>query len=180
MMKAGSVTEGSVTGRRVSPVGTPAGMRELNQRAVLNRLRGHGPDTRPSIARGTGLSKPTVGQALLDLEQHGLVRTVGRTLTGPGRAAVLYEANPAAGYVLGIDIGRELIRVAVADLAGNVVTKLDERNRSRSANALVRSVGESAAHAVEQAGLRRDDLVATVVGSPGVLNVGSRSFGHVP
>ena len=52
--------------------------------------------------------------------------------------------------------------------------------RSRSANALVRSVRESADHAVEQAGLRRDDLVATVVGSPGVLNLGSRSFGHVP
>jgi predicted NBD/HSP70 family sugar kinase len=166
-----------VTGNKL---GTPAGMRELNQRAVLDRLRIHGPDTRPNIARNTGLSKPTVGQALLDLEQHGLVRAVGRTFAGPGRAAVVYEANPAAGHVLGIDIGRELIRVAVADLAGNVVTKLDERNRSRSANALVRSVRESADHAVEQAGLRRDDLVATVVGSPGVLNVGSRSFGHVP
>jgi predicted NBD/HSP70 family sugar kinase len=155
-------------------------MRELNQRAVLDRLRVHGPDTRPSIAKGTGLSKPTVGQALLDLEQHGLVRTVGRTLTGPGRAAVLYEADPAAGHVLGIDIGRELIRVAIADLAGTVVTKLDERNRSRSANALVRTVQVGADRALAQAGLRRDDLVATVVGSPGVLDKQSRSFGHVP
>jgi predicted NBD/HSP70 family sugar kinase len=176
----GSVTQGGVTPGRVSPVGTPAGMRELNQRAVLDRLRGHGPDTRPSIARGTGLSKPTVGQALLDLEHHGLVRTVGRTLTGPGRAAVLYEANPAAGHVLGIDIGRELIRVAIADLAGDVVTKLDERNRARTADALVRTVKRSAEHALDQAGLKRDDLVATVVGSPGVLNRKFRSFGHVP
>ncbi|HEX4704957.1 MAG TPA: ROK family protein [Pseudonocardiaceae bacterium] len=169
-----------MTELRVPPVGTPAGMRELNQRAVLNRLRSHGPDTRPNIAKDTGLSKPTVGQALLDLEQHGLVRTVGRTLAGPGRAAVVYEADPAAGHVLGIDIGRELIRVAVADLAGRFVTKLDTRNRARSANALVRSVRESTEHALEQAGLRRDDLVATVVGSPGVLNMRSRSFGHVP
>jgi predicted NBD/HSP70 family sugar kinase len=161
-------------------VGTPAGMRELNQRAVLERLRTHGPDTRPNIAKGTGLSKPTVGHALLDLEQHGLVRTVGRTITGPGRAAVLYEANPAAGHVLGIDIGRELIRVAIADLAGTVVTKLDERNRSRSANALVRTVQLGVEHALTQAGLSRDDLVATVVGSPGVLDKDSRSFGHVP
>ncbi|HEX4723804.1 MAG TPA: ROK family transcriptional regulator [Pseudonocardiaceae bacterium] len=169
-----------MTGNKLPTVGTPAGMRELNQRAVLDRLRVHGPDTRPSIAKGTGLSKPTVGQALLDLEQHGLVRTVGRTLTGPGRAAVLYEADPAAGHVLGIDIGRELIRVAIADLAGTVVTKLDERNRSRSANALVRTVQVGADRALAQAGLRRDDLVATVVGSPGVLDKQSRSFGHVP
>ncbi|HEY3608846.1 MAG TPA: ROK family transcriptional regulator [Pseudonocardiaceae bacterium] len=169
-----------MTELRVPPVGTPAGMRELNQRAVLDRLRSHGPDTRPNIARGTGLSKPTVGQALLDLAQHGLVRTVGRTPRGPGRAAVVYEANPAAGHVLGIDIGRELIRVAIADLAGDVVTKLDEHNRARTADALVRTVRRSAEHALDQAGLRRDDLVATVVGSPGVLNQRSRSFGHVP
>jgi predicted NBD/HSP70 family sugar kinase len=169
-----------VTESRVPPVGTPAGMRGLNQRAVLDRLRNHGPATRPTIAKDTGLSKPTVGQALLDLEQHGLVRSAGRTFAGPGRSAVVYEADPAAGHVLGIDIGRELVRIAIADLAGNVVAKLDERNRSRSANALVRTVREGTERAVRSAGLRRDDLVATVVGSPGVLNMHSRSFGHVP
>jgi predicted NBD/HSP70 family sugar kinase len=169
-----------VTESRVPPVGTPAGMRELNQRAVLDRLRAEGPATRPNIARDTGLSKPTVGQALLDLEQHGLVRTVGRTFAGPGRSAVLYEANPMAGHVLGIDIGRELVRIAVADLSGEVVAKLDERNRSRSANALVRTVSNGAERALQAARLRRDDIVATVIGSPGVLNMHSRSFGHVP
>jgi predicted NBD/HSP70 family sugar kinase len=155
-------------------------MRELNQRAVLDRLRNHGPATRPNVAKDTGLSKPTVGQALLDLEQHGLVRAVGRTLAGPGRSAVVYEANPSAGHVLGIDIGRELVRIAIADLAGTVVAKLDQRNRSRSANALVRAVRDGTEKAVRAAGLRREDLVATVVGSPGVLNRDSRSFGHVP
>jgi DNA-binding transcriptional ArsR family regulator len=53
-------------------------MRALNQRLVLDRLRERGEATRPRIAADTGLSKPTVGQALLDLEQHGLVRTTGR------------------------------------------------------------------------------------------------------
>lgn len=167
-----------MTESRVPPVGTPAGMRELNQRAVLDHLRGNGPATRPGIARGTGLSKPTVGQALLDLEQHALVRTAGRSFAGPGRSAMLYEANPAAGHVLGIDIGREQVRVVVADLAGDVVAKLDERNRSRSADALVRTVAAGARRAVRQAGLASADVVTTVVGSPGVLDREARSFGH--
>jgi len=93
-------------------------MRELNQRIVLDRLRRGGAATRPSLAKDTGLSKPTVGQALLDLEQDGLVRPAGRTSAGPGRSAVLYEADPAAGHVLGIDIGRGRLRLAVADLSG--------------------------------------------------------------
>ncbi|WP_158894813.1 ROK family transcriptional regulator [Amycolatopsis anabasis] len=165
---------------RSPQVGTPANMRELNQRVVLERLRAQGSATRPQIATDTGLSKPTVGQALLDLEQHGLVRTAGRTLAGPGRSAVVYEVNPSAGHVLGIDIGRQLIRVAVADLTGSVVSRLDEKNRARSAGALMRTVREGAEHAVTEAGLRLDDVVATVVGTPGVPDTRSATLQQAP
>lgn len=161
-------------------VGTPAGMRVLNQRAVLDRLRVGGPSTRPRIAKDTGLSKPTVGQALLDLEQHGLVRPIGRTSTGPGRSAVVYEPNPAAGHVLGVDIGRQRIRVAVADLAGSVIARSDERNRCRSATALVRTVRELAERTVADAGLSLADLVVKVVGTPGVPDPRDRTLHHAP
>ena len=161
-------------------VGTPASMRELNQRMVLERLRGGGPATRPRIAADTGLSKPTVGQALLDLEQHGLVRTAGRTIAGPGRSAVVYEVNPAAGHVLGIDIGRGLIRAAVADLTGTVVARLDQPNKARSAGALLRLVRDCADDAVTAAGLRLPELVSTVVGTPGVPDPESGTLRRAP
>ncbi len=161
-------------------MGTPAGMRVLNQRAVLDRLRTGGPATRPQIAKDTGLSKPTVGQALLDLEQHGLVRPIGRTSAGPGRAAMVYEPNPAAGHVLGVDIGRQRIRVAVADLAGSVIARVDERNRCRSATALVRTVRELAERTASDAGLSLADLVVKVVGTPGVPDPRDRTLHHAP
>jgi predicted NBD/HSP70 family sugar kinase len=161
-------------------VGTPASMRALNQRTVLERLRGGGPATRPRIAADTGLSKPTVGQALLDLEQHGLVRTAGRTIAGPGRSAVVYEVNPAAGHVLGIDIGRGLIRAAVADLTGTVVARLDQPNKARSAAALLRIVRGCAQDAVGEAGLRLPDLVTTVVSTPGVPDPSSGTLRRAP
>ncbi|QFZ24817.1 ROK family transcriptional regulator [Saccharothrix syringae] len=155
-------------------------MRVLNQRAVLDRLRAGGPATRPQIARDTGLSKPTVGQALLDLERHGLVRPTGRTTAGPGRSAVVYEPDPAAGHVLGVDIGRRRIRAAVADLAGRVIARVDERNRCRSASALVRTVKELATTTVAGAGLSWDDLLVKVVGTPGVPDPRSRALHHAP
>ncbi|MFD1148981.1 ROK family transcriptional regulator [Saccharothrix hoggarensis] len=155
-------------------------MRVLNQRAVLDRLRVGGPATRPQIAKDTGLSKPTVGQALVDLEQHGLVRAIGRTTAGPGRSAMVYEPNPAAGHVLGVDIGRQRIRVAVADLAGSVIARVDERNRCRSASALVRTVRELAERTVSDAGLSLADLVVKVVGTPGVPDPRDRTLHHAP
>nr|WP_199439629.1 ROK family protein [Umezawaea beigongshangensis] len=155
-------------------------MRVLNQRAVLERLRAQGEATRPQIARDTGLSKPTVGQALVDLERRGLVRPIGRTSTGPGRSAVVYEPDPGAGYVLGVDIGRQRIRAAVADLAGAVVARADERNRCRSAGALVRTVSELALRTVSDAGLDLADVLVKVVGSPGVPDPGERALHHAP
>ncbi|XVV08051.1 ROK family protein [Actinosynnema sp. CA-248983] len=153
-------------------------MRVLNQRAVLDRLRGGGPATRPQIAKDTGLSKPTVGQALLDLEQHRLVRPIGRTTAGPGRSAMVYEVNPAAGHVLGVDIGRQRIRVAVADLAGSVIARVDERNRCRTAGSLVRTVRDLAVRTVSDAGLSLDEMVVKVVGTPGVPR--DRTLLHAP
>ncbi|MEU7528986.1 ROK family protein [Saccharothrix sp. NPDC042600] len=153
-------------------------MRVLNQRAVLDRLRRGGPATRPQIAKDTGLSKPTVGQALLDLEQHRLVRPIGRTTAGPGRSAMVYEVNPAAGHVLGVDIGRQRIRVAVADLAGSVIARVDERNRCRTAGALVRTVRDLAVRTVSDAGLSLAEMVVKVVGTPGVPR--DRTLLHAP
>ncbi|MET9625871.1 ROK family protein [Lentzea sp. NPDC006480] len=169
-----------MTDRKPPEVGTPAGMRVLNQRAVLDRLRRLGAATRPQIAKDTGLSKPTVGQALVDLERHGLVRPIGRTTAGPGRSAVVYEPNPLAGYVLGVDIGRERIRAAVADLGGSVVARVDERNRSRSASSLVRTVTELASRTVADAGIALSDVVVKVIGSPGVIDQRSRVVRHAP
>ncbi|MEV6239783.1 ROK family protein [Lentzea sp. NPDC051838] len=169
-----------MTDRKPPEVGTPAGMRVLNQRAVLDRLRRLGAATRPQIAKDTGLSKPTVGQALVDLERHGLVRPIGRTTAGPGRSAVVYEPNPTAGYVLGVDIGRERIRAAVADLGGSVVARVDERNRSKSASSLVRTVTELASRTVADAGIALSDVVVKVIGSPGVIDQRSRVVRHAP
>ena len=130
-------------GRAAPQAGTPASMRALNQRLVLDRLREHGEATRPEIATNTGLSKPTVGQALLDLEQHGLVRSIGRRSDRPGRAAQVYRIAPDAGYIVGVDVGRRVLHTAVADLDGTVVARVEQPNRSRSGAMLVRTVCDS-------------------------------------
>jgi predicted NBD/HSP70 family sugar kinase len=157
-----------VVGQAAPQAGTPASMRALNQRLVLDRLRGQVEATRPQIANDTGLSKPTVGQALLDLEQHGLVRAIGRSASGPGRAAVIYQTAADAGHIVGVDIGRRVIRVAVADLDGAVVAHVDQPNRSRSGTMLQRTACESVNRAIAEAGLKPHDIVVTVVGTPGI------------
>jgi predicted NBD/HSP70 family sugar kinase len=160
--------------------GTPALLRTLNQGALMQRLREGGPRSRAQLARDTGLSKPTVSQALAELELAGLVRPVGPAAPSRGRTALLYEPDPTAGYVVGIDIGRAWIRVAVADLAGTVLARSDTPNRSRTGAAVVRAVAREARAAVKQAGIGWSRVVHTVVGSPGVFDPSTGRLWHAP
>ncbi|MHA6758980.1 ROK family transcriptional regulator [Streptacidiphilus sp. PAMC 29251] len=145
-------------------------LRSNNEWLLLERLRTAGPASRAQLARDSGLSKPTVSTALAALEQAGLVREAGTVAPDRGRIAVLYESDPTAGYVLGVDIGRAWLRLAVADLAGTVVARADVPNRGRSASAVARAVVNAAAQVTEEAGLRSEDIVEAVVGTPGVFD----------
>lgn len=143
-------------------------LRSNNEWLLLELLRTGGGTSRAQLARDTGLSKPTVSAALAELEQAGLVREAGRVAPERGRTAVLYEVDPTAGHVLGVDVGRARLRVAVADLAGTVVARRDVANRGRTADAVADAVVAAAREATEEAGLAAADLVHAVIGTPGV------------
>jgi predicted NBD/HSP70 family sugar kinase len=136
-------------------------------------LRRAGSASRAQLARNSGLSKPTVSQALANLERAGLVREIGLQTPPRGRAAVVYEPNGKAGYVVGIDIGRSFIRVAAADLSGEIVARLDVPNRARSAASVVQAAAEVAHEVIADAGLTWQQVIHTVVGSPGIFDPAS-------
>jgi predicted NBD/HSP70 family sugar kinase len=159
---------------------TTSVMRVMNERAVFERIRLLGPVSRPQLAEATGLSKPTISLALADLERCGLVRHVGQRTGNSGRAALLYEMRPDAGWVIGVDVGRSWLRVALANLAGEVVLRRQERSQSREAQRLVAQIARLASAVAEEAGLSYEDVTYTVVGSPGVVEQGSGAMRLAP
>jgi len=112
-----------------------------------------------------------VSQALTILEKARLVREAGRSSGGKGPTAVLYELNPSAGHVVGIDVGRERIRAAVADLAGTIAARTDEATRLSSTKTLIAQLGRVARDVADDAGLRWRDVTVACIGSPGVFGV---------
>lgn len=145
-------------------------LRSANERLLLDRLRVLGAASRAQLARETGLSKPTVSSALASLETAGLVREVGTRAPERGRTAVLYAPDPAAGYALGVDIGRGWLRVAVVDLDGTVVARADVRNRARASAAMAELVVATARQVIGNSGVDPAEVVHGVVGTPGVYD----------
>jgi len=155
--------------------GTPSLLRAINERTLLEYLRNHKPTSRAQLARATRLSKPTVSQALASLENAGLVRAVGQSISSKGgRIAILYEPNPDAGYVVGVDVGRGWVRAAVANLAGQIIERNDKPNDAQSASALVALISHLARDVVADAGLSWSQVVHAVIGTPGVFDERSK------
>ncbi|MFG2751447.1 ROK family transcriptional regulator [Streptomyces xanthophaeus] len=161
--------------------GTPSLLRVMNDRAALDLLLEHGPLSRTTIGRLTGLSKPTASQLLARLESAGLVVATGTDEGRPGPSAQLYAVNARAAHVGGLDVTPQGITAAVADLTGRVVGRF-ELPAAAGAPA-VDQVTEALAGAVKAAGLHRDDLHRLVIATPGAFDPQTgrlRYAGHLP
>ena len=148
----------------------PQLIRTMNEQLLLSQIRQLGLCSRADLARLSGLSKPTVSLALANVQRSGLVRTAGQRTGVPGRSAVLYEIRPEAGYVLGLDIGHEYLRGAVTDLTGEIRAKAESRCTAASVRKRVSELIRLADGICGAAGIARDEVTQTVLGTPGVYD----------
>ncbi|WP_069165218.1 ROK family transcriptional regulator [Nocardia altamirensis] len=155
---------------RYTLAGTPSLLRAINDRAALELLLANGPLSRTQIGAMTGLSKPTASQLLGRLESAGLVVPVGTLVGKPGPNALLYQVNPAAGYVAGLDVTNTTVRIAVADIAGTVLAEHQVPTKGWSAARTIGKVAEAVSETVSLAGLADGALHEAVIGLGGVFD----------
>ncbi len=126
------------------------------------------PISRATLARRTGLSKPTVSALVSDLEDAGVVSLIlpevpqGRI----GRPAAPYALVSDAALVVGVDMGASKVIVGVADLLGRVLAE-DRIETASHARAAVDAVVESATRLLANLG-KAHLLESGCVGVPGV------------
>ena len=148
----------------------PPLIRAMNEQLLLEHIRFSGPLSRADLARVSGLSKPTVSLALANLERAALVREAGQRTGVPGRSALLYEVRPDAGFVLGLDIGHQFMRGALADLSGEIRIRSSRKACASSVSGRVAELVSLADDICAEAGVPRDRVTQTVIGSPGVYD----------
>ncbi|MDP4300431.1 ROK family transcriptional regulator [Leptothrix discophora] len=97
-----------------------AGMRQYNERVVLQAIRLHGDLPKADLARLTHLSTQTVSLIVNALLEDGLL-VKRQPLRGRiGQPSVPIALNPDGAYAIGVKIGRRSMDVLVIDFTGSV------------------------------------------------------------
>jgi predicted NBD/HSP70 family sugar kinase len=145
-------------------------LRELGEQAVLETIFREGPITRPEISTATSLSKPTVSAAVSRLEHAGLVHAAGIRPGQRGRSPVAYVVSDQAGFVVGGDIGGTNLRVAAADLFGELICDRKQPTTKDGSRAVGVQILEMISEVIEEAGATRGRPLGLGISAPGVVD----------
>jgi len=148
----------------------PPLLKDMNERTVLEAIRGAAPISRAEISRRVGISKPTVSLALQSLLDAGLVREAPHDGDGPSYGAVFFEPVAEAAYVVGLDLGARFLRGALCDLRGDVRVRQDVELAEPAAGAALTAGATLVRSLLEAAGAPRERVDSVVLGVPGAVD----------
>ena len=90
--------------------------------AILQELRRRrSPVSRSELAASLGVARATLSEALVALDEMGLVSGDAVSQSSGGRPPQTFSLNPSAGFVGVIDVGGSRSRVGIADLSGAIL-----------------------------------------------------------
>ena len=106
---------------RLKPRGSSqGGLRQYNERVVLQAIRLHGALPSAEIARQTQLTAQTVSMITKRLEADGLLLRGAPQRGRVGQPSVPLSLNPDGAYAIGIKVGRRSVDVLLVDFTGTV------------------------------------------------------------
>ena len=142
------------------------GMRQFNERVVLQAIRLNGSLPKAELARLTGLTAQTIGLITTRLEEDGLVLKQDRVRGRIGQPSVPLSLNPDGAFAIGIKIGRRSADWLLVDFAGQVRQRQSLDYVFPDASTLLPDINQRLNAMRDQLGDLKDRLVGVGVAAP--------------
>lgn len=98
---------------------------KINMSIIFNYLRENGPNSRSKISKELNISAPAVSGAIEKLIKNGYVLEAEKQLTKGGKRPTLIKINKDKGLVIGVDLGKEKLKVALANFGSEIIEKYE-------------------------------------------------------
>ncbi|MFM8708217.1 MAG: ROK family transcriptional regulator [Planctomycetia bacterium] len=102
-------------------------LRRINERRLLEAIQQHGPSSRATLTRVSGLTAPTVSKAVDSLLKRGFVEELDPVEPTVGRPGRLVRMAADSSAVLGVVIDVKICSVVAAGLDGRVAEEQTRR-----------------------------------------------------
>ncbi|GAB6098357.1 ROK family protein [Halanaerocella petrolearia] len=96
-------------------------MKQLNVSLIMECIREKGPISRADIAEITDLTPASVSKLTKKLINKDFIQESGLGKSSGGRPPVLLELNPEAGYIIGVNLGPEILEVIITNLEAEIL-----------------------------------------------------------
>lgn len=149
----------------------PKQIGDHNKNEMLSILRERGPTSRVELSRLMGISPTAISRNTTQLLNNGIIRECGAERSSMGRKPVLMELCGDFCYVLGADIVGGTLKIALADLMGNIVEYLEEPvRREEGAQAVLGQLLAALRRVMAKSGIPAEKIWIIVVGTPGIFD----------
>lgn len=153
------------------------GVRQFNERVVLQALRSHGALPKAELARLTGLTAQTIGVITARLEEDQLLQR-GEPVRGRvGQPSVPISLNPDGAFAIGIKVGRRSADWLLVDFAGRVRERIVLRYDFPEAGTLLPAIQANLDRLLAGLGGLRERVVGVGVAAPFQLGGWHRMLG---
>lgn len=153
------------------------GVRQFNERVVLQALRGHGALAKADLARLTGLTAQTIGLITARLDEDDLL-TRGAPVRGKvGQPSVPIGLNPDGAFAIGIKIARRSADWLLVDFTGAVRERISVAYDFPDAAALLPVIDSNLQRLVTGLGALAPRVVGVGVAAPFQLGGWHRMLG---
>lgn len=95
--------------------------RYQQKKNIIGDLYRMGELSKPEICRLTNMTTPTISRIIDELIEEGWVVDQGQGASIGGKRPHIFSLNPDAAYIMGVDIGRELLKIAIFNLRKEVI-----------------------------------------------------------
>ena len=98
--------------------------RYQQKKDIIGYLYKMGELSKPEICRLTNMTTPTISRIIDELIEEGWVTDQGQGVSIGGKRPHIFSLNPDAAYVLGVDVGREHLKIAIFNLRKEVIGEI--------------------------------------------------------
>jgi len=144
--------------------------KHFQKKKIVRNVYLHGPLTMAEIMKGLKISAPTLQNLIDELQEDEIIHILGSGSSKGGRRPNLYGLRKDALYVLSIDIGNYITRMALFDSNNKKVTRIKELPLELKNNiSIIDRIYDFAFDMIKGTGVDESRIVGVGIDMPGLV-----------